>query len=34
MDEPDTKSNLKGNFIIDKNINYGNFEPTSLLVSN
>ena len=33
-DIPDEKSKLNGNFIIDKNINYGNYEPTSLLIPN
>ena len=28
------KSNFTGNFIIDKNINMGNYEPTSLLIPN
>jgi len=34
MESPEIKSTLRGNFIIDKNINYGNYEPTSLLIPN
>ena len=33
-DIPDEKMPLNGNFIIDKNINDGNYEPEFLLIPN